>query len=73
MSSKKGIIQYCFKGMKMSEEAGLVVQHDENILVVERNVDRQLFEFARAKTSWLLKGHSSTKSLLYGTQFILEC
>ncbi len=66
----KGVIQYYFKGIKMSDESGKVVHRDCDILLVERNIDQQLIEFRRLGTQWLLKDHNSKSSLLYGTRFL---
>ena len=68
----KGTIHYKFKGMSMHPEPATVVDRGEDILVVDREIDKQLVEFVKSKTSWLLKNHDTPKSLLYGTCFVFE-
>lgn len=68
----KGKIQYYFKGNAMSGEECVVKVVDQNILVVERIVDKAIVEFTKHKSHWLLKGHDNNQSLLYGTRFVLN-
>jgi hypothetical protein len=69
---QRGTIHYKFKGMSMHPEPATVVEQNEDILVVDREIDRQLVEFIKSKSSWLLKGSSTPNSLMYGTCFIFE-
>jgi hypothetical protein len=66
----EGMIHYCFKGMQMSRESARVVEKDEDHLIVERDSDRQLFTFLQYGKQWLLKDHHTSKSLLFGTEFV---
>ena len=36
---------------------------------IDREIDKQLVEFIKSDSSWLLKGNNTPKSLLYGTCF----
>lgn len=58
--------------MAMQPEPATVVEQDGDILVVDREIDKQLVEFIKSKSSWLLKGSSTPNSLMYGTCFIFE-
>lgn len=69
---QKGTIHYKFKGMTMHPEPATVVEQDGDVLIVDREIDKQLVEFIKSDSSWLLKGNNTPKSLLYGTCFVLE-
>jgi hypothetical protein len=66
---QKGTIYYKFKGMSMHPEPATVVEQDGDVLVVDREIDKQLVEFIKSNSSWLLKGNETPNSLLYGTCF----
>lgn len=66
----EGMIHYYFKGMQMSREPARVIEQDNKKIVVERDNDRQLFTFIQMGKRWLLKDHNSSKSLLFGTEFV---
>jgi hypothetical protein len=68
----KGLIHYKFKGMSMNPEPATVVEQTENVLVVNREIDDQLIQFIKTKSSWLLKDNNTPNSLLYGTRFVFE-
>lgn len=68
----KGTIFYKFKGMQMHPEPATIVEQEGDKLTVDRTVDRQLIEFVKNGSSWLLKGHATPNSLLYGTCFIFD-
>lgn len=56
----------------MNPEAATVITQDEELLLVNRDSDDQLFEFVKRKKDWLLKHNDTPKSLLYGSCFIFE-
>lgn len=56
----------------MHPEPATVIEQNANVLIVDRNIDHQLVEFVKNKTSWLLKGNDSPNSLLYGTCFVFK-
>ena len=69
---QRGTIHYKFKGMAMHLEPATVVEQDGDVLIVDREIDKQLVEFIKSGSSWLLKGNETHNSLLYGTCFRLE-
>ncbi len=58
--------------MSMNPEPATVVEQTENVLVVNREIDDQLIQFIKTKSSWLLKDNNTPNSLLYGTRFVFE-
>jgi hypothetical protein len=68
--NREGTIYYYFKGMRMSNESARVVDQANNIIVVERDKDRELFTFVNSKGDWLLKDNETSNSLLFGTRFV---
>lgn len=69
---KTGTIQYYFKGARMSVEPGTVRIETDKDLTVLRSTDEQIFVFLKKGRHWLLQGHTSPKSLLYGSRFIFD-
>jgi hypothetical protein len=67
----KGTIQYFFKGQQMSQETATVRLQDKDSISVLRDGDQQIIDFDRCGPYWLLRGHSTNKSLLYGSRFVL--
>lgn len=70
--SRKGSIQYYFKGMQMKAERAMVVDSTNNTITALRECDNQLIEFVRQDDNWLLKGNTTNKSVLFGTRFIFK-
>ena len=68
----KGSIEFCFKGKQMAPDRGTVVMCEENLLVVDRDSDNQMFNFVKQKSNWLLKGNDTPNSLLFGTRFVFD-
>lgn len=68
----KGKIQFRFKGMNMHTDIATVVLSSEKILTVSRDSDARLFDFIDENFHWCLKGCTSTKNPLYGTEFIFN-
>ncbi len=68
----KGKIQYLFRGMSMHSDNGTVVMQENNTLTVKRDSDDQLLNFVKIGRNWLLEKHTTNKSLLFGTQFIID-
>jgi hypothetical protein len=67
----RGKIQYYFKGIKMKEEPGIVVNSTCCEVTVSRDIDGQIINFVHQEGKWLLSGNTSN-SLLFGTQFIFN-
>ncbi len=73
MDYQTGKINYFFKGMSMQSESVRVIEHiPKKTLVVLRCCDEQIFEFKYIFNKWLLKGHETSASVLYGTQFVFN-
>jgi len=70
--NEQGTILYQFKGMQMSKETAVVVIKEKNKLTVKKVSDNELFSFIKHGTHWLLEGHQTSSSLLYGTRFVLS-
>lgn len=56
----------------MNPEPATVVEQTEDMLLVNREIDEQLIQFIKTKSSWLLKDNNTSNSLLYGTCFVFE-
>ena len=64
----KGKLSYVFKGMPMSEIPVEVVAKDDRNLVAKDSAGK-IYNFLKISTDWLLKEHTSSNSLLFGTRF----
>lgn len=67
-----GNIQYYFKGIKMKQEPGSVVNSAHCEVTVSRDTDGQIINFVCQEGRWLLSGNTTSNSLLFGTQFIFN-
>lgn len=65
-----GIIQYYFKGKKMSvNDARIISVLDDKHIVVENDTNKERNTFVLSNGNWLMEAHCSIKSLMYGTRF----
>ena len=72
MLNYKGIIRYYFKGAAMRDQSATIVEvADQNNITALIDNDRQSINFVYNEGRWLMKNHTSSNSLLYGSQFIM--